>query len=75
MIDTSSVRRRFEAMKPYLNERQRRLFAAAEVAALGPGRIGPVCRATGMSYKAVRRGVRELQGQEEALPAGRVRRP
>lgn len=75
MIDTTSVRRRFEARKPYLNERQRRLFAASEVAALGPGSISPVCRATGMSYKAVRRGLRELQGQEDALPAGRVRRP
>lgn len=74
MIDIMLVRRRFEAMKPHLDERQRRLFAAAEVIEAGAGSFGAVCRGTGLSAKTVRRGIRELAAAE-SLPSGRVRRP
>ena len=63
-------------MESSLNERQRRLWAAAEAKALGYGGISCVARATGISRRAIHVGLRELPGRTTAtLPLGRVRRP
>src|SRR6266511_2976802 len=56
-----------------LDERQRRLWAAAEARSHGRGGIAAVARASGISENTIRRGLRELDAPEE-LPAGRVRR-
>ena len=37
MIDETAIRSRFEAMRPSLDERGRRLFAAAEARSVGYG--------------------------------------
>jgi hypothetical protein len=56
-----------------LDERGRRLWAAAEARAAGRGGIAAVVRATGISESTVLRGLADLDGGE--LPArGRVRR-
>ena len=74
MINESAIRLRFEALAPVLNERARRLFAAAEAAAAGRGGVSVVMRATGIARSTIRRGLNELFGA--AAPAGeRVRRP
>ena len=57
---------------PLLDERQRRLTAAAGARALGRGGIAAVMRQTGMSRNTVKRGIRELEEGVE-LEAGRVR--
>jgi len=57
---------------PLLDERQRRLTAAAGARALGRGGIAVVMRQTGMSRNTVKRGIRELEEGVE-LEAGRVR--
>jgi hypothetical protein len=68
-----SVARRYAVLRPYLDERQRRLLLAAEAAELGRGGIKAVADATGAHPDTVAKGVRELEGGAE--PSGRVRAP
>jgi len=60
-------------MEGLLNERSRRRWAAAEARSHGRGGIAAVARATGISEGTVRRGLRELDAEEELGPE-RVRR-
>src|ERR671936_1039045 len=71
----ASIRRRSQQLLPTLDERQRRLWAAAEAGTLGYGGISLVARATGVSRRAIHAGLAELAGVAEPLPGGRVRRP
>jgi hypothetical protein len=68
-----SVARRYAVLRPYLDERQRRLVLAAEAVELGRGGITAVAQATGVHPDTVGKGVRELTGGVE--PSGRVRAP
>jgi Rhodopirellula transposase DDE domain len=70
---SESVARRYAVLRPYLDERQRRLVLGAEAAELGRGGITVVAVATGVHPDTVARGVRELDGG--APPAGRMRAP
>jgi transposase len=65
---------KYEALRPALNERTRRLWAGTEATAWGRGGIATVMRVTGMSRNTVVRGVREAT---EANPPGmdRLRTP
>jgi hypothetical protein len=63
----------YQALAPHLNERQRRLLAAVEARALGPGGISLVARATGVSRPTVHKALCELQ--EPGDSGRRVRRP
>lgn len=76
-MDTQAetLRDKFRALKPLLDERARRLWAAAEARALGRGGISTVARATGLSTGTVRAGLRELDGDSAAAPLDTVRRP
>ena len=65
--------RRYAVLRPFLDERQRRLVLAAEAAELGRGGIKAVALATGVHPDTVAKGVRELEGG--AVPGGRVRAP
>ena len=55
-----AIKRKFELLAGELNERTRRLTAAAEAMALGWGGISAVARATGVSGRAIRQGMKEL---------------
>jgi transposase len=74
MIDDPQVRARFEMIAPFLNERTRRLAAAAEAAAIGRGGIARVSRATGVSRRAIASGLDQLKAPDD-LGASRIRRP
>lgn len=74
MIDEEGIHKRYLALKDTMDERARRLWAAAEVKAAGRGGFSAVVRATGMSSRTVARGVKELASGEGPGP-GRVRRP
>jgi len=74
VIDEESIGERFRALAGELNERQRRLWAAAEARACGYGGIAAVARATGISEGTIRRGLEQL-GSGERPERGRVRRP
>ena len=71
----ATVRRRFNRVKRLLNERQRRLWAAAEAEALEYGGISTVARATGISRRAIHTGLGELKAGGKPLGSVRVRRP
>lgn len=58
--DTALIKKRFEGIEPFLDERMRRLWAAAEASALGHGGIAKVSRATGISRPTIAAGVDEL---------------
>ena len=75
MIDESAIRLRFEALKPVLDERGRRRFAAAEARAAGFGGIQAVAQITGIARSTIGRGLAELCGATDGPPVGRVRRP
>jgi Rhodopirellula transposase DDE domain len=74
METQDAIKRRFELLAPGLDERQRRLLAASEALVLGRGGGVAVSRATGVSRRVIRAGIRELQAPESP-PPGRVRRP
>ena len=74
MVDEAAIGERFRALAGELDERRRRLWAAAEARSAGRGGISAVARATGISEETIRRGVRELESGERLDP-GRVRRP
>jgi transposase len=74
VIDEESIGERFRALAGELNERQRRLWAAAEARACGYGGIAAVARATGISEGTIRRGLEQLESGERPEP-GRIRRP
>ena len=51
MTNENEIRIRFETLSPFLDERLRRLFAAAEAKAIGYGGITLVSKATGVSRR------------------------
>ena len=76
MVAEAAIRRRFRLIARHLDERQRRLVAAAEVAAAGRGGVSAVARATGVSRRAIRAGAKDLRARgAAALAPGRIRRP
>lgn len=75
----SAIRQRYELLKPVLDERRRRLWAAAEALVLGAGGVSILSGATGLSRTTIRTGIEELRGSDSELASleknGRVRRP
>jgi transposase len=61
MAEPTSLVEKFEALRPVLNELARRRWAATEALALGHGGISAVARATGLSRKTIRVGMREIR--------------
>ena len=74
MDELASVGRRYAALDGVLDERSRRLVAAAECKAWGTGGISAISQATGVSRQVIRQGLRELD-QPPTRPEGRIRRP
>jgi transposase len=73
VADVAGITARFQALQPVLDERSRRLVAAAESQAIGKGGISSVAKATGISRPVIRQGIAELK-DPASLPPGRVRR-
>ena len=74
MINEDSLQKRNAAMLPHLDERQRRLFAAAEAKAAGYGGIAAVSRVTRIAASTIGRGLKDIEALDSLAP-GRVRRP
>jgi len=60
MIDVDAIGQRFSAVSPFLDERGRRLLAAAEARAAGYGGIAAVSAVTGVAASTIGRGLRDL---------------
>ena len=71
------IRRKYSALRPEMDERSRRQWAAAEARDLGWGGVTAVARATGLSRTTITAGLRELTlpAKQRAAEADRVRRP
>src|SRR5438105_3521903 len=67
-----SLARRYEAIKPHLTERQRRVWLGSEARELGSGGVALVADAVRVSRDTVRRGRTELDDLTP-LPVGRSR--
>jgi len=67
-----SLRAKFAAVLPHLDERQQRLVLAGEARSLGHGGIAAVAQASGASRSRISQGVADLEAGQ--APLGRVRR-
>lgn len=72
MVDREPIRQRWTSFGSKLDERGRRLFAAAEVKAAGRGGMAAVSEITGLARSTLQRGLVDLGGP--ALADGRIRR-
>lgn len=71
------VRDKYQPLKRALNERSRRLWAAAEARSMGRGGVAAVMAATGMSSATLSKSLKELEAEARGhvtLPDDRVRR-
>jgi hypothetical protein len=72
-----AVRRKFELLRPLMNERMLRHWAASEALTLQRGGVTLVAHATGLSRTTIWAGLRELRGTDQTsaddLPPERVR--
>jgi hypothetical protein len=75
MVNTvADLKRKFRPAWPHLDERTRRIMAATEAVSLDYGGVSLVSRACGLSRKAIRKGIVELESRAKPM-VGRVRRP
>ena len=65
MAREDEIKQRFSQLEAWLDERARRLWAAAESVAHGRGGISLVARASGVSRRAIAVGLAELQNKPD----------
>jgi transposase len=69
------MRKKYRAVRELLDERGRRVWAAAEARSLPRGGVSLVAQATGLSRTTIHAGIRELQrGKGKPLAPGRSRK-
>ena len=73
-MDMDPIKQRFASLDPFLDERLRRLYTAAEAKALGYGGVSTVARATGVSRRAIGIGLKELD-DPSASSVKHIRKP
>jgi len=74
------ISEKYELLKPFLDEQNKRLFAAAEAISLDEGGISIVSRATGISRDTISKGCKELESRMigaggTSIPDGKIRAP
>lgn len=62
----NTIRQKYQLLKPELDERSRRLWAATEAMMLGHGGVRAVARATGISESSIRFGLDQLKEDKPA---------
>lgn len=73
VADIAAITARYEALRTILDERTRRLLAAAESQTAGKGGISIVAKAIGISRPVIRQGIAELKDPTRLTP-GRIRK-
>ena len=66
-----AIKAKYEALKPELDERARRVWAATEARSLGHGGVATVARATGLAESTIRLGKQALTSVPHASDAPR----
>jgi len=74
MLDAGGLAHKFDVLARVLDERTRRLVAAAEAEALGFGGVTAVAKASGLSRGTVIRGMAELKTAPQPGRGQRIRR-
>jgi transposase len=74
-VSADHIRKRFNLVKSFLNEKQRRILAAAEAEAHGRGGVSQVAEATGLSRNTIVAGRRDMRERASHRDQGRVRSP
>jgi transposase len=74
------ISKKYNLLKPFLDEQSKRLFAAAEALSIGKGNISIVSRATGISENTIKKGCNELESgkvgtSETPIPDDKIRAP
>ena len=72
-MDTETIKQRYALISPFLDERQRRLYLAAEAKVIGYGGVSTVSRMTGVSRSAISTGYEDYD-QTKKLSPGRIRK-
>jgi hypothetical protein len=74
---TARIRRMYRALRPEMDERARRQWAAAEARECGWGGVTLVASATGLSRPTIMAGMKELKlpAKKRSAAAQRIRRP
>jgi transposase len=73
--EVATLRKKFRILGDVLDERGRRVWAAAEANALPHGGVSLVAKATGLSRSTIHAGIRELKaGRDRLAVSGRIRR-
>ena len=80
MTTSEEIKSKFTALAPVMDERVRRLWAAAEAKDLGRGGLALVAAATGMKRHTIAAGIQELEQLAQDPPTKkprqqRIRRP
>ena len=71
-LDATAIRTKYRKLSVWLDEKRRRLWAAAEAEQLGFGGVAAVATATGLSRNTIRAGLTELAATRRA---GRTAQP
>src|ERR1017187_3505834 len=72
--ELSVLRKKYRVLRDLLDERGRRVWAAAEASSLPRGGVSLVAQATGLSRSTIHAGIRQLQERKgKPLAAGRSR--
>lgn len=69
-MDLSAIQSKFELLRPVMDEKMCRLWAASEARVLGHGGITLVAAATGLSRYRIHTGIRELEQLAHTPPVG-----
>ena len=72
MQGESATRQRWELVREHLNERQRRVLAAAEAKVIGRGGVAQVAAATGLARDTISAGPQELDAPHSEFMGGFV---
>lgn len=72
MISEKDLRVKYGGIFPLLDERQRRIVAAADAISLGRGGVSKVARASGLSRTTVHSGITEIRTED--VPVEQVRK-
>ncbi len=68
MAEATVIRQKYLALRGVLDERPRRVWAAAEARPTGRGVFSVVLRATGMSLRTLAQEIRELDSGKKCSP-------
>jgi len=73
-VNAQAIKEKYRLLKPFLNERTKRLWSAVEAKSLGSGGIQFLSQTTGQSRTTITRGLKELQTGELVESQNRIRK-